>query len=83
MTERAIDANARLSYRSLLLSKQSRAIPTPRLEVLTKLIASATHEAAVGTIDQDQLFYLQSRGLSREEAEKIIVEGFLGAKILA
>ena len=82
MTERAIDANAWLSYRSLLLSKQSRAIPTPRLEVLTKHIASATHEAAVGTIDQDQLFYLQSRGLSHEEAKKIIVDGFLGGKIL-
>ena len=81
MTERAIDANARLSYRSLLLSNQSRAIPTPRLEVLTKHIVSATHEAAVGTIDQDQLFYLQSRGLSRKEAEKIIVEGFLKKEI--
>ena len=80
MTEHAIDANARLSYRSLLLSKQSRAIPTPRLEVLTKQIASATHEATVGTIDQDQLFYLQSRGLSHEEAKSLIVDGFLGRK---
>lgn len=77
MTERAVDGRARLSYRGMLLSKQARAMPTPRLEVLTKRVASAAHEAAVGTIDAQQLFYLQSRGLSRKKAEQLIIDGFL------
>jgi Fe-S cluster assembly scaffold protein SufB len=77
MTERAIDSYAHLSYRSMLLSKQSRAMPIPRLEILTKQVASASHEASVGNIDAQQLFYLQSRGLSREEAGKLIIDGFL------
>lgn len=77
MTERAIDSHARLSYRSLLLSKQSRAMPTPRLEILTKRVASASHEVAVGTIDPQQLFYLQSRGLPHQEAKNILIKGFL------
>lgn len=77
MTERATDSHARLSYRGLLLSKQSRCIPTPRLEILTKRVASASHEAAVGTIDPQQLFYLQSRGLSSQEAKNLLVKGFL------
>ena len=77
MTERATDSHARLSYRGILLSKQSRAMPTPRLEILTKRIASASHEASIGTIDPQQLFYLQSRGVSRKEAERLIVDAFL------
>ena len=77
MTANAKEAHARLSYRNLLLSKESRALPTPRLEVLTKEVASASHEAAVGTINAEQLFYLQSRGLSSDEAKDLIVKGFL------
>lgn len=80
MTERAIDSHARLSYRGILLSKQSRAMPTPRLEILTKRVASASHEASVGTIDPQQLFYLQSRGLSYQEAQQLIIDGFLAYK---
>ena len=75
--EGAKNAQGFLSYRGLLLSPNARAKPIPRLEVLTKEVASLGHAASVGKIDADQLFYLQSRGLSRKEAEKIIVEGFL------
>ncbi len=77
MTENAANARARLSYRGMLLSRQSRALPTPRLEVLTKQVTSASHEAAVGTIDPQQLFYLQSRGLAVQEAKDLIAMGFL------
>ncbi len=75
--EAAKDARGFLSYKALLLSPGSRAKPIPRLEVLTKEVASLGHAASVGKIDLDQLFYLQSRGLSRQEAENLIVEGFL------
>ena len=78
--EGAKNARGYLSYRGLLLSPNARAKPIPRLEVLTKEVASLGHAASVGKIDADQLFYLQSRGLSRKEAEKIIVNGFLGGE---
>ena len=77
MTERAIDAHAKFSYRGMLLSPQGRCLPTPRLEVLTKQVASASHEAAVGVIDAVQMFYLQSRGISAQEAKLLITKGFL------
>ena len=75
--EGAKDSRGFLSYKALLLGTGARAKPIPRLEVLTKEVASLGHAASVGKIDPDQLFYLQSRGLSRTEAENLIVDGFL------
>jgi Fe-S cluster assembly protein SufD len=77
--EGAGDATGFLSYRALLLSPSARARPTPRLEVLTKHVASLGHAASVGKIDGDQIFYLRSRGLSPDEARTLIVGGFLAA----
>ena len=77
--EGAKDARGFLSYKALLLSPGARAKPIPRLEVLTREVASLGHAASVGKIDPDQLFYLQSRGISRQEAENLIVDGFLSA----
>ncbi|MFY9463263.1 MAG: SufD family Fe-S cluster assembly protein [Candidatus Sungiibacteriota bacterium] len=75
--EQAKNATGFLSYKALLLSSGARAKPIPRLEVLTKEVASLGHAASVGKIDEDQLFYLQSRGIPREAAENLIIEGFL------
>ena len=75
--EGAKESRGYLSYHALLLSPDAQAKPIPRLEVLTKEVASLSHAASVGSIDANQLFYLQSRGLSRIQAERIIVEGFL------
>lgn len=61
--------------RNLLLSKKARADSIPGLEILANDVR-CTHGATVGNIDQDQVFYLMSRGLGRQDAEKIIVEGF-------
>ena len=77
MEKEAIGSTGKLSYKALLLSDKARARPIPSLEVLTKKVASASHEASVGKIDYRQLFYLQSRGLSSKDAKKLIVEGFL------
>ena len=77
--EGAKDSRGFLSYKALLLGAGARAKPIPRLEVLTKEVASLGHAASVGKIDPDQLFYLQSRGLSRTAAENLIVDGFLAA----
>lgn len=75
--DKAKNAVGFLSYKALLLSPGARAKPIPRLEVLTKEVASLGHAASVGKLDEEQLFYLQSRGISRSEAEKLIVGSFL------
>jgi Fe-S cluster assembly protein SufD len=61
--------------RNLVLSQKARADSIPGLEILTDDVR-CTHGATVGKIDQELVFYLQSRGLPKKEAEKLIVEGF-------
>lgn len=61
--------------RNLILSGQARADSIPGLEILTDDVR-CTHGATVGKIEEEMVFYLQSRGLSRRDAESLIVEGF-------
>ena len=61
--------------RNLILDDRSQANSIPGLEILTDDVR-CSHGATVGKIDQDQVFYLQSRGLSKDDAERLIVEGF-------
>jgi Fe-S cluster assembly protein SufD len=61
--------------RNLILSEKARADSIPGLEILTDDVR-CTHGATIGRIDQDQVFYLESRGIPKREAEKLIVEGF-------
>jgi len=63
-------------FRNLLLSPSSRAEAIPELEVLANEVAAA-HGAASAPINEEQLHYLMSRGLSKQEATSMIVEGFL------
>lgn len=62
--------------RNLLLSKKAHADAIPGLEILANDVR-CTHAAAIAQIDPDQLFYLRSRGLPQEAAERLVVEGFL------
>jgi Fe-S cluster assembly protein SufD len=64
-----------LSDHTLLLSDKCRAESIPSLEIGANEV-SASHGATTGKIDEEQLFYLMVRGISREEAERIIVQGF-------
>lgn len=61
--------------RNILLSKKASAFPSPNLEIEANEVR-CTHGATVGKVDQDQLFYLMSRGLSRDVATRMVVEGF-------
>jgi Fe-S cluster assembly protein SufD len=61
--------------RNLLLSKQARADSIPGLEILANDVR-CTHGATVGKVDAEQIFYLMARGIAKQDAEKIIVEGF-------
>src|SRR5215472_9591701 len=64
-----------LSDHTLLLSDKCRAESIPSLEIGANEV-SASHGATTGKIDEEQLFYLMVRGIPREEAERIIVQGF-------
>ena len=48
----------------------------PKLEILNNDVIRCTHGAAVGPVDQEMVFYLESRGLDQASAEQLIVEGF-------
>ncbi|HVH52076.1 MAG TPA: Fe-S cluster assembly protein SufD [Gaiellaceae bacterium] len=67
--------NAYQECRNLMLSPTTHAVPIPGLEILANDVR-CTHGATVGRVDREQLFYLQSRGLNRPEAERLIVRGF-------
>lgn len=63
--------------RNLVLTDGTRADSIPNLEIQTGDIAGAGHASATGRFDDEQLFYLQSRGISEEEARRLVVRGFL------
>ncbi len=67
---------ADLQAQALVCSEFARAYLTPALEVLSHDVACA-HGAAVGYVEKDMLWYLMSRGISYEDAQKLIQEGFL------
>jgi Fe-S cluster assembly protein SufD len=61
--------------RNLVLSRKARADSIPGLEIMADDVR-CTHGATVGKIDPDQVYYLRSRGIPYEDAERLIVEGF-------
>jgi Fe-S cluster assembly protein SufD len=67
--------NAYQENRNLLPSERAHADSIPGLEILANDVR-CTHGATLGQVDREQLFYLMSRGLSRSEAERLIVRGF-------
>lgn len=67
--------------KSLLLSDKARADAIPNLEILADDVQSG-HGSAIGSIDAEQLFYLQSRGFEHETAENMLVEAFMEEVIL-
>jgi Fe-S cluster assembly protein SufD len=67
--------NAYQENRNLMLSPTTHAIPIPGLEILANDVR-CTHGATVSRVDREELFYAMSRGLSRGDAERLIVRGF-------
>ncbi|WBU38593.1 Fe-S cluster assembly protein SufD [Homoserinibacter sp. YIM 151385] len=63
--------------RNLVLSDGTRADSIPNLEIETGDIAGAGHASATGRFDDEQLFYLQARGIEEAEARRLVVLGFL------
>ena len=71
----AVGTDGYQANRNLILSKTARADSIPGLEILADDVR-CTHGATVGKIDENELFYLLSRGIPRWEAEQLIVMGF-------
>jgi Fe-S cluster assembly protein SufD len=63
--------------RNLLLTDGARADSVPNLEIETGKIEGAGHASASGRFDDEQLFYLQARGINDREARRLVVRGFL------
>jgi Fe-S cluster assembly protein SufD len=68
-------SDAYQANRNLILSDKARADSIPSLEIEANDVR-CTHGATVGQVDEDQIFYLMARGLSRRDAERLIIAGF-------
>ncbi|MEV1290696.1 Fe-S cluster assembly protein SufD [Pseudonocardia sp. NPDC049635] len=64
--------------RNLVLTEHARADSVPNLEIETGEIVSAGHASATGRFDDEQLFYLRSRGIPEDQARRLVVRGFFG-----
>jgi Fe-S cluster assembly scaffold protein SufB len=62
---------------AMLMTKKARSVAIPSLEIDQPDVRRAAHSSAVGPVDENQIFYLMSRGFSRNVARKFIVLGFL------
>lgn len=71
-------ADANQENRNLLLSRAAKADSDPVLEILTNDVTRVSHGATAGPVNEEELFYIQSRGLTREGAVGLLVRGFLG-----
>lgn len=78
----AVNSKSNVRCDGLMLDSKSKALTFPAMDVHENDVKVA-HEAAVGKVEEDQLFYLMSRGLSEDEAIKLIVSGFIEPLIKA
>ena len=78
---RALRTASNQESRNLLLDDGARADADPNLEILNSDVTRCGHGAAVGPVDEELVFYLQTRGLTHDEAERLIVEGFFAPLI--
>jgi Fe-S cluster assembly protein SufD len=78
--QNAQKTNAKQLNRNLLLSNRARIDTKPQLEIVADDV-KCTHGATVSQLEDDQVFYLQSRGIDRGQAQKLLIEAF-GLEIL-
>ena len=76
----AIQSDGYQINRNLMLCGQPHVDSVPGLEIMTDDIR-CSHGVTISEIDQDQIFYLKSRGITESEAKQIIAEGFLNSAL--
>lgn len=69
------DSESYLSHRTLLLSKNARTKTIPGLEIKANDV-KAGHAATIGMVDDEDLFYLESRGINQKTAVEMIIKGY-------
>ncbi len=72
----AINVNASMVCDALLIGEKSVANTVPELKIKNEQV-NVAHEARVGKIGEEEIFYLQSRGLDEQEATRLVVSGFI------
>jgi len=80
ITKDGSGADAKQRNHNMLLSEHARADTIPELEILTNDV-KCSHAAAVGPIDEEQVFFCTSRGLPPADARRLIVLGFLESAV--
>ncbi len=75
--KKASGTNCFLNGHALLLSDKAKANSIPSLEILTNDVQSR-HGATVDHVDEEKMFYLQTRGLQRQKAAETLAKGFIG-----
>lgn len=75
ITKKGLGTNAYQKNRNLVLSKKATVHTIPKLEIATDEVTCA-HGATVSPVDENQLYYLQTRGIPRDEAKKMVIDGF-------
>ena len=78
--ENAQKTDARQSNKNLELSKEAKIYSKPQLQIYADDV-KCSHGSATGQLDQEALFYFQSRGISREEAKRTLVNAFAGEMV--
>lgn len=79
--EGAKGASSYLACHGMLLGRNARSSAVPSLEIETDDV-KATHAASVSPIDEEKIFYLESRGIQREEAKRMVTMGFFDPLVL-
>ncbi len=74
--KQAVDIETYESNKNLMLTEGCQADSVPNLEIETGEIRGAGHSSSTGRFDDEQLFYLRSRGIPEEQARRLVVEGF-------
>lgn len=69
-------AKSKVKCDALILDEKSSANTYPHIKIMERDV-EATHEAVTGKLNEDQLFYLMTRGVTREDAEGLLVNGFI------
>ncbi|MBI5414516.1 SufD family Fe-S cluster assembly protein [Candidatus Peregrinibacteria bacterium] len=77
LTKNSKEGAVTLREKVVLLSPNATVKALPILRVETENVAEASHSASITPFDEEMYFYLESRGINREEGKKLLLDGFL------
>lgn len=77
VSKKAIQTSAAQKHKTLLLSRSAQIHTKPQLEIFSDDV-KCTHGATVGQLDEEALFYLETRGIDKVTAQQLLIQAFLG-----